>query len=78
MGLQMPHHFNLEKKMSETNTPETLDELITLLESTRNDYGKFYGSGNSAAGTRVRKTMQEVKTIAHSVRLHVQETKNGQ
>jgi len=60
------------------NTPNTLDELITLLEQTRTDYHKFYNDGNSAAGTRVRKAMQTVKTTAQDVRLHVQETKNAE
>ena len=60
------------------NTPNTLDELITLLEGVRTDYYKFYSDGNSAAGTRVRKAMQTVKTTAQDVRLHVQETKNTQ
>jgi len=60
------------------NTPNTLDELITLLEGVRTDYHKFYNDGNSAAGTRVRKAMQTVKTTAQDVRLHVQETKNTQ
>tara|TARA_R100000234_G_scaffold23853_1_gene13647 strand:+ start:240 stop:431 length:192 start_codon:yes stop_codon:yes gene_type:complete len=58
------------------NTPNTLDELITLLEGTRTDYDKFYNDGNSAAGTRVRKVMQAVKLTAQDVRLHVQQTKN--
>jgi len=60
------------------NTPNTLDELITLLEGVRPDYHKFYNDGNSAAGTRVRKAMQTVKTTAQDVRLHVQETKNAE
>jgi len=59
-----------------SNTPETLTELIELLENVRNDYDKFYNSNNAAAGTRVRKAMQEVKTTAQDVRLHVQDTKN--
>ena len=58
------------------NTPNTLDELITLLEQTRTDYNKFYNDGNSAAGTRVRKAMQTDKHTAQDVRLHVQETKH--
>ena len=60
-----------------SNTPDTLTELIELLENVRNDYDKFYNSNNAAAGTRVRKAMQEVKTTAQDVRLHVQETKNS-
>jgi len=57
-------------------TPDTLENLIELLEGTRADFSKFYNDGNSAAGTRVRKVMQEVKTSAQALRLHVQETKN--
>ncbi|HIB00382.1 MAG TPA: histone H1 [Phycisphaerales bacterium] len=53
-----------------------MEDLITLLEATRADFNKFYSDGNSAAGTRVRKAMQEVKTSAQALRLHVQETKN--
>ncbi len=60
------------------NTPEALNELIELLENVRNDYDKFYNNNNAAAGTRVRKAMQTVKTTAQDVRLHVQETKNAQ
>lgn len=58
------------------SVPTTLDSLIALLESTRSDYTKFYADGNAAAGTRVRKVMQEVKGIAQETRLHVQSTKN--
>lgn len=60
-----------------SNVPNTLDDLITLLENTREDYTKFYDGGNASAGTRVRKVMQEVKTLAQETRLHVQATKNG-
>ena len=55
-----------------SNVPNTLDDLITLLENARDDYTKFYASGNASAGTRVRKVMQEVKTLAQETRLHVQ------
>jgi hypothetical protein len=63
--------------MNDTNTPNTLSEMINLLESVRNDYDKFYDSGNASAGTRVRKAMQQVKTTAQEVRVHVQSTKNN-
>ena len=55
------------------NTPVTLNEMINLLESVRNDYSKFYDNGNASAGTRVRKAMQEVKQYAQKVRTEVQE-----
>ena len=54
-----------------------LDELITLLEEARSDYDKFYEKGNNAAGTRVRKVMQEVKAAAQEIRVDVQNTKNS-
>jgi|TARA_R110002020_G_scaffold254947_4_gene468696 hypothetical protein len=54
-----------------------LEDMITALVEARSDYNKFYNDGNSAAGTRVRKIMQEVKTSAQSLRLHIQETKNS-
>jgi hypothetical protein len=67
----------MEKKMSNDNTtPSTLDDMITLLESVRTDYGKFYGDGNASAGSRIRKAMQQVKAGAQDVRVHVQTIKN--
>ena len=63
--------------MNGETTPSTLDEMITLLESVKNDYNKFYGEGNASAGSRVRKAMQQVKTNAQDVRVHVQATKNS-
>ncbi len=61
-----------------TNTPNTLNDMITLLTEVQADYNKFYVDGNSSAGTRVRKIMQQIKTAAGNVRTHVQATKNGQ
>ncbi len=62
---------------NDTNTPDTLNEMITLLESVKTDYNKFYGEGNASAGSRIRKAMQQVKTSAQDVRVHVQATKNN-
>lgn len=59
-----------------TNT-NRLEHLIALLEGIREDHDKFFGNGNNAAGTRVRKVMQEVKTLAQELRVQVQETKNS-
>ena len=59
-----------------TTGTNLLEELIILLEETREDHDKFFERGNNAAGTRVRKTMQEVKTMAQELRVEVQENKN--
>lgn len=47
--------------------------LVAELEA---DADKFYNKGNSAAGTRVRKGMQDLKNLAQAIRLEVQERKN--
>jgi hypothetical protein len=38
-----------------------LKELVASIEA---DAEKFFNNGNSAAGTRVRKGLQEIKTLA--------------
>ena len=47
-----------------------------LISSVEADVTKFYDGGNAAAGTRVRKGMQDLKNLAQAIRLEVQETKN--
>ncbi len=44
--------------------------------SLEGDFDKFYDKENQAAGTRVRKGMQELKNLAQEIRIEVQETKN--
>ena len=61
-----------------TTDTNRLEQLITLLEETRGDHTKFFASGNNAAGTRVRKAMQDVKTLAQELRVEVQDTKNAE
>jgi len=51
-------------------------EVKNLIASLEADADKFYNKGNSAAGTRVRKGMQDLKNLAQSIRLEVQESKN--
>lgn len=47
-----------------------------LVMSLEGDFEKFYDKGNSAAGTRVRKGMQELKNLAQDLRKEVQDMKN--
>lgn len=44
-----------------------LQQLEQLIASIQEDYQKGKG-GNKAAGTRVRKAMQDVKNIAQTIR----------
>ena len=48
-----------------------------LVESLESDFEKFYDKGNQAAGTRVRKGMQELKNLAQDIRVEVQSIKNS-
>ena len=54
---------------------DLLDKMQALVESCREDYNKAKG-GNKAAGTRVRKTMQDVKNLAQDIRKEMLETRD--
>jgi len=58
------------------NLEELLDEMQNEMHSAHEDLEKFAG-GNKSAGTRVRKSMQSIKSMAQDVRVQVQETKNS-
>ena len=55
----------------------TFDELQNVINDCQADVTKFV-DGNNSAGTRVRKAMQAVKSLAQDVRVEVQEQKNKQ
>ncbi|GIL24105.1 MAG: hypothetical protein BroJett042_26180 [Bacteroidota bacterium] len=52
------------------------EELKTIIAALEGDADKFYNKGNSAAGTRIRKGMQDLKNAAQAIRQEVQELKN--
>ncbi|WP_026135433.1 hypothetical protein [Nafulsella turpanensis] len=52
------------------------DQIRDLIMSLEGDFQKFYEKENQAAGTRVRKGMQELKNLAQEIRIEVQEKKN--
>ena len=56
------------------NPYNKLKDLVTSLED---DFEKSYDKHNAAAGTRVRKGMQELKNMAQEIRLAVQNQKNS-
>ena len=55
---------------------EKFEEIRDLILGLEGDFDKFYDKKNQAAGTRVRKGMQELKNIAQEIRLNVQDIKN--
>lgn len=53
------------------------EDLQNLLDSVKDDFDKFYNKENQAAGTRVRKAMQDLKNLAQDIRVEVQDIKNS-
>ena len=54
----------------------TFNELQNAINDCQSDMTKFV-EGNNSAGTRIRKAMQTVKTLAQGIRVEVQEQKNA-
>ncbi len=52
-------------------------DLKDFVEGLEKDFTQFYEKGNKAAGTRIRKAMQELKKHAQDIRVEVQEMKKG-
>ena len=63
--------------MSFNKLDSLFDELQDVINDCQTDVSKFV-DGNNSAGTRVRKAMQTVKSLAQEVRLEVQDQKNKQ
>jgi hypothetical protein len=53
------------------------DSLQNAVNDCQSDVTKFV-EGNNSAGTRVRKAMQAIKSLAQEVRIEVQHQKNSQ
>jgi len=48
-------------------------KMVELLNDVEGDVQKYYDKGNKAAGTRVRKAMQELKGLAQDQRVEISE-----
>lgn len=57
---------------------EYFTKLTELLASLEADFVKFYEKKNASAGTRIRKGMQDLKSLAQEIRTNVQELKNAE
>ena len=63
--------------MSFNKLNSLFDALQDEINDCQTDVTKFV-EGNNSAGTRVRKAMQNVKTLAQQVRVEVQDQKNSE
>ena len=55
---------------------ELLNKMNEILADIQDDAVKFEEKGNKAAGTRVRKAMQNIKAVAQEVRVYVSAKNN--
>jgi|YNPMSStandDraft_2_1061718.scaffolds.fasta_scaffold00353_7 Sec-independent protein translocase protein TatA len=53
-------------------------QIKEIIDRVEEDFGKFYEKNNKAAGTRIRKAMQELKNLATEIRKEVQNMKNAE
>ena len=51
------------------------NELQEILDGISKDVHAFYEKGNKAAGTRVRNSLQELKSKSQDLRAHILETR---
>ena len=63
--------------MSFNKLNSLFDNLQNAVNDCQTDVTKFV-DGNNSAGTRVRKAMQAIKSLAQEVRVEVQDQKNRQ
>ena len=54
-----------------------IDQVKTLMATLEADMDKFYNKGNKAAGTRARKSLQDLKKLAQEIRIEIQNMKNS-
>jgi hypothetical protein len=57
---------------------ERYSQLNDVLDDAEEDLMKFYEKGNKAAGTRARKSLMELKKLAHEIRQEIQDIKNDE
>ena len=56
---------------------DRFSELKSFVDDVEKDFQQFYDKGNKAAGTRVRKAMQDLKQKAQDIRMEVQDMKKS-
>lgn len=56
---------------------EKFEQLKAIVEASEADFVAFFEKGNKTAGTRVRKSMLEIKNLAAEVRKEVSDIKNS-
>ena len=56
---------------------DKFNELEKLIADMKEDFVKFHEKGNKSAGVRVRKTLQDVKSLAQAIRVEISAQKKN-
>jgi len=64
------------KQINQTAMSKSYEQLKELVASMESDADKFHNKGNASAGTRLRKSLQDIKTLCGTYRKEIQESKN--
>ena len=54
---------------------DNLEDLKILINKLEVDMSKFYKKGNKAASIRARKTLQDIKALAQTIRVDISKTR---
>lgn len=54
---------------------EKYNNMVAFLKDMEADVQKFYEKGQAAAGTRLRKSLSELKALAQEMRVEIQDEK---
>ncbi len=68
IGLEIVVSRSINNKLKIMSHYNKLQEMVAAMEA---DFHKFYEKGNKAAGTRIRKGMQDLKNMAQDIRKDV-------
>lgn len=56
---------------------EKLNQIKEILENMQKDIEKFYDKGQNAAGTRIRKDLNNIRKIAADMRKEIQDVRTN-
>lgn len=70
--------INLLVHFKKKNIMNSFEKLKELVAATERDANAFYGKGNKAVGTCLRKAYMEIKSVTSAGRNEVTELKNKQ
>ena len=57
---------------------ETLEKIKTMTELLTSETTKFFQKGNNSAGTRARKTCQDIKDLLQTLRKEILEQRKAE